>query len=76
MSLEAYFVSGTFIACVAVSYGLKWLTDRNLAEIKKTLEEVQRTNAEFAEGLALLKYGALDEAIEVCQRARNRRTPA
>lgn len=47
----------------------RWST----ANCNKLLDEVVRTNQEFAEALALFKYGAIDEAIEMASRAEKRR---
>lgn len=45
---------------------------RDLAEMRNNLEETRRCNEEFAEAVRLFEYGAIDEAVEISRRWRER----
>lgn len=57
-----------FVASVVVL----WLTERRGVANAALLDEVRRCNEEFIEAVELLRYGAVDEAVEVASRWRGR----
>lgn len=57
---------------VVLMAGLSWLMQKHHQETAALLLEIHQCNAEFAEAVALLRYGAVDEAIEMSQRWQER----
>jgi hypothetical protein len=49
-----------------------WFGRRLSRQIQRDLDEVRLCNAEFAEAVQLLRYGAVDEAVELAQKWRER----
>lgn len=49
-----------------------WWGARLQREIARDLAELRRCNDEFAEAVRLMEYGALDEAVEVVLKWRER----
>lgn len=56
-----------------VNLALNWLARRQIGKHSVMFDELCKCNDEFAEAVALYKYGAHDEAIETAQRATKRR---
>lgn len=72
MTLESWLLFGEFVLIASAYVGL-FVSDSRLREANAMLVEVRRVNDEFAEALALAQYGAVDEAIDVARRWRQRR---
>lgn len=70
--MREWFALGYVTLMAAVSCLGWWMTARNRAETADMLAEVRRCNDDFAEAAALMRYGAVDEAIELLHAHRER----
>ena len=68
----AFMLYGGMLCLIGSGFLLR-ISRRELDDARSLLAEVSQTNAEFSEAMALFKYGALDEAIEIASRAQKRR---
>ena len=65
-------LSTSHFAVIAICGFLFWRSHRNLKRNEQVLAEMRQCNNEFSEAIALLQYGAVDEAIELSQKWHER----
>ena len=62
----------TFVVSFCVTCGFFWLVirefNKKLAVQKAVLNEIQECLSDMSESIALLEYGALNEAVDISQR--------
>lgn len=60
------------IIMIAFCGTLLWRSHRTLKRNERVVAELHQCNDEFAEAVELLRYGAVDEAIELSQKWHER----